>query len=70
MGGESDLVARFADQFAAWDFGGSSVDIRSKTDCTLIRLPLRSDSQAQSSSVCAVRYLHTLMMCLVCVDIV
>ena len=54
VGGESDLVARFADQFSAWDFGGPSVDISSRLDCTLIRLPLRSATQAPGSSVCQV----------------
>ena len=61
VGGESNLVARFADQFAAWDFGGPSADVRSKIDCTLIRLPLRSISQAQSSALCTVRPVYTKM---------
>ena len=54
VGGQSDLVSRFHDQFAAWDFGGPAVDVSSRVECTLFRLPLRSISQAQRSSMCTV----------------
>ncbi|BDA44284.1 probable Sacsin [Coccomyxa sp. Obi] len=52
VGGQSDLVSRFHDQFAIWDFGGPAVHVSSRVASTLIRLPLRSISQAQRSSVC------------------
>ena len=49
----TQLVASFSDQFAPWRF--ASADLGSRMEDTLIRLPLRTEAAAQSSSLCKVR---------------
>lgn len=48
-GGNAQLVDQFPDQFACWDFGG--MDVRKTMHSTLIRLPLRTEAMAETSSL-------------------
>ena len=48
-GKHAQLVTQFPDQFGHWDFGG--MDVRKTMHSTLIRLPLRTLSMAESSTL-------------------
>ena len=48
-GEHAQLVTQFPDQFSHWDFGG--MDVRKTMHSTLIRLPLRTLSMAESSTL-------------------
>ena len=57
----TDLVTRFADQFAVWSF--QSNDVAHPIAATLLRLPLRTKEQAHCSTLCNVRMsYHTLSL--------
>lgn len=62
VGNHSNLTQRFADQFSVWDFGG--LDITTRVNCTLIRLPLRSAVQAENSDLSKVTFnTHMFLPC-------
>lgn len=48
-GENAQIVDQFPDQFSCWDFGG--MDVRKTMHSTLIRLPLRTDAMAQTTSL-------------------
>ena len=48
-GKHAQLVTQFPDQFCHWDFGG--MDVKKTMHSTLIRLPLRTLSMAESSTL-------------------
>ena len=57
-GKHAQLVTQFPDQFCHWDFGG--MDVGKTMHSTLIRLPLRTLSMAESSTLSKVApYSHT-----------
>ena len=53
-GKHAQLVTQFPDQFCHWDFGG--MDVRKTMHSTLIRLPLRTLSMAESSTLSKVLF--------------
>ena len=53
----TDLAAQFPDQFSCWDFAGHT-DFSQEVGATLIRLQLRTPTQAEDNSLCQVRHLN------------
>ena len=63
MGEGAELVQRFRDQFAPWDFAGGAQ--RRRAARTLLRLPLRTPDQAEASDICKVTQdLHGTTSCM------